>query len=114
MRWLAGQGIRPRLLRIFLPLIFSLVLLQSFTTEILSNSVLINHAFSLLLITLVFLIFNRSGDLWATGWVTTSLRRAEKERVRAETALRISEERFRLLYEQAPLDIGDGCAGAPA
>jgi PAS domain S-box-containing protein len=103
MRLLAGQGFQPRLQRTFLPLILFLVLLQGFVSQILFAMPWVNRTLSMLAFTLAFLLITSIVVYRATRRVALSLSRAEEERAQAEAALRRSEERFRLLYEQAPL-----------
>jgi len=99
LRRLSGPSARARLLRGILPVIVLAILLQGLLGTRLAEAFAINKALLSAILTLAFIAVSAVIVTKSTGSILQRVARAEAERLKAERALRESEERYRSLFE---------------
>ena len=98
-RGLAGPSASARLLRGLLPVIVLAILLQGLLSTRLAGVFDLNQALLSAILTLAVMAFTALIVVRSTRIVFRGAARAETERLKAEEALRRSEERYRSLFE---------------
>jgi PAS domain S-box-containing protein len=102
MRPLVGSTARARVLRIFLPLITSILLLQGILNVLLDNYYHINPSLLSEWLTVFSIILSVFVILYVTRIIFQFTDKAEKERILVEEALAASEKKYRYLFENNP------------
>jgi diguanylate cyclase (GGDEF)-like protein/PAS domain S-box-containing protein len=99
-----GSSIKARLMRVFIPVSFVIVLFQGLLSEVF-NPWNINPAYRVAFAALLACIFSLLIITYMAHSLGAEIDRGDRARLEAEKTLAISEERFRLLFEHAAIGV---------
>jgi diguanylate cyclase (GGDEF)-like protein/PAS domain S-box-containing protein len=99
-----GTSIKARLMRVFLPVSFIIVLFQGLLSEVF-NPWNINPAYRVAVAAVLACIFSILIITYLAHSIGAEIDRGDRARLEAEKTLAISEERFRLLFEHAAIGV---------
>lgn len=102
LRPFIGQSASARVLRVFLPLIISILLFQGILNVFLPRYFNINPALLLVLLTMFSIFLSVWVMLYVTRIIFQIADHAEKERIMAEETLVSNEKKYRYLFENNP------------
>jgi diguanylate cyclase (GGDEF)-like protein/PAS domain S-box-containing protein len=104
VRSFVGGSIKARLMRVFIPVSFVIVLFQGLLSEVF-NPWNINPAYRIAVAALLACIFSILIITYMAHSIGGEIDRGDKARLEAEKTLVQSEERFRLLFEHAAIGV---------
>jgi diguanylate cyclase (GGDEF)-like protein/PAS domain S-box-containing protein len=102
VRPLVGASVRARMLRAFLPLTATMVLIQALLDKSIIEVSAINHALAAAAFSLVFMLITAAVVTQVSGVISHTLDRAEGERQRAVEALAQERNLLRTLIDNLP------------
>jgi diguanylate cyclase (GGDEF)-like protein/PAS domain S-box-containing protein len=104
VRMYIGNSIKARLMRVFIPVSFIIVLFQGLLSEVF-NPWNINPAYRVTVAALLACIISTLIISFMAHSIGAEIDRGDRARHQAEQTLAISEERFRLLFEHAAIGV---------
>jgi PAS domain S-box-containing protein len=104
VRSFAGASIRARLMRVFIPVSFVIVLFQGLLSEVF-NPWNINPAYRVAVAALLACVFSILIITYMSHSIGAEIERGDQARHEAEKTLAQSEERFRKLFEHAAIGV---------
>ena len=97
-----GHSASARVLRVILPLLISIIILQGILNVILTHYYDLNPAFLFALLTIFSIILSVLVILNVIRLVFQSADKAEMERIKTENIVAISEKKYRYLFDNNP------------
>ncbi len=104
VRSFVGSSIKARLMRVFIPVSFVIVLFQGLLSEVF-NPWNINPAYRVAVAALLACVFSILIITYMAHSIGAEIDRGDRARLEAEKTLAISEERFRKLFEHAAIGV---------
>ncbi len=104
VRSFVGGSIRARLMRVFIPVSFMIVLFQGLLSEVF-NPWNINPAYRVAVAAFLACVFSILIITYMAHNIGAEIERGDQARLEAEKTLAQSEERFRLLFEHAAIGV---------